>query len=239
MSIQIFNECFYYILLQKTHLQKWVHTLLYRVLKKLSPVSIEKHTILLESKFCKNRIYTEYSQEIQDDYELIQAYLPAQCSSVLDIGSGIGGIDVILLKHYGFKPDIFLFDLNRIDTNLYYEFHTHAAAYNSFEIAETLLKLNGVPENKIHLFDVDQNSYLHLQNSFDIVVSYKSWGFHYPLKTYLSWVMTRLKKYSILSCDLRKNTGDLELLKQHFDEIIILNKGSKHSRILARKPKKI
>ena len=69
------------------------------------------------------------------------------------------------------------------------------------------------------------------------MVSYKSWGFHYPLETYLSWVVNHLQEHSVLSCDVRKETGGLELLEQQFGEVMILSEESKHHRILAKKPK--
>jgi len=42
-----------------------------------------------------------YESSLLAQYLSVQSFLPSQCGSVLDIGSGLGGIDIHLSRHYG------------------------------------------------------------------------------------------------------------------------------------------
>ena len=67
----------------------------------------------------------------------------------------------------------------------------------------------------------------------DIITSFLSWGFHFPIKTYLNEVTDLMHKDTILIIDIRKNTGDFEILKNIFN-IQIINEGSRTYRLVCK-----
>ena len=70
------------------------------------------------------------------DYDMIKDFLPEKINSVLDIGCGIGLIDIALYKHYNNSIKLHLLDKsNRIDENTSIRgFNKNYVFYNSMDL---------------------------------------------------------------------------------------------------------
>lgn len=142
-----------------------------------------------------------YCDMLWSEYESIAPYLPEKCVSILDIGSGLGGIDILLNRHYGGKVHITLLDgVNDPPVMV-----QHAKTFNNMRVAETFLHANGV-----EYFDyIDAASQPPRATRFyDLVISLKSWCFHYSPKTYIPLVTdcTRVGEAKII-VDMRSPTS--------------------------------
>ncbi len=96
-------------------------------------------------------------------------------------------------------------------------FKDSGAFYNSLEIAQTTLVENGVPEDRISLIEASEDGRIDLEDeSIDLVISTISWGFHYPVSTYLDSVHRILSENGSLIIDVRDDTGGAHELRSKF-----------------------
>src|SRR6266403_1531506 len=108
----------------------------------------------------------------------LEPYLPLRCSSILDVGSGLGGIDALLNRHYGGDCSITLLD----GVNDVARLDNHATTFNSMAVARCFLAMNGV-----QYFDfIDASAPERASpRKVDLIVSFRSWCFHFEPATYL------------------------------------------------------
>lgn len=217
-----------YILLQRTELQKH-----FRILKK-NRFLYYKYFVPIEAYLMRQKIKANFALKLFKEYQTMKPYLPTQASRIVDIGSGIAGIDVFLYHHYRSsipKLDLFLLDKTETTKKIYYGFHQQASYYNSLEMAKLMLMSNKVNEENIHLISV--NFYYEIEcSSADLVLSLISWGYHYPVSTYLEQVYQWLKPGGRLILDVRKGSDGENELKQKFPENHLIMQDKKRRRLL-------
>ncbi len=126
---------------------------------------------------------TQYVNTILGEFRCIEPYLPATCDAVLDVGSGLGGIDILLQRHYGDSCHVTLLD-GADDAPMV---QSHAKTFNHMGVARNFLAANGV----VNVHCVDANAgVLRAPSFFDLVVSFKSWCFHVEPRRYIDFVRT-------------------------------------------------
>lgn len=197
----------------------------------------------------RTRLKTEYSltKETEDsviinalnkmldvDYQMIKGSLPEKANSILDIGCGLGFIDIALNNHYNEESNIYLLDKTNFiteDTHIR-GFNKEYVFYNSMESTKENLLNNGVKENKINSYEVSSESIDSLsKNKYDIIISLLSCGWHYSLETYIDLIKNTLSDEGIFIVDIRHDTDQLEYAKKHFKLINVLTNTaeSKHT----------
>lgn len=182
-----------------------------------------------------SKISVAFSEDMNKEYDTIKSFLPEKTNSILDIGCGVAGIDVLISRHYQNNIDIFLLDKTFINDSVYYSFKEKGAFYNSLQVAKKLLEINGTSPDKIHMQEVQGENKINFQKQFDIVISLISWGFHYPVSTYLDSAYEKLVPGGILIIDIRKDTsGEREIADKFGNCRVILN-SEKFVRVLAKK----
>jgi len=167
-----------------------------------------------------------YSGEMNALYDQIKDSLPNDMKTVLDIGSGLGGIDVVMAKNHP-QSKFWLMDKNGVVMERERKIGWHESVntfgpYNSFIETWKFLHENGMAEDRFEVIN-------HIPDMrFDLVMSFLSWGFHYPVSTYIDEVRSRTKTLII---DIRKETDGLETLKRYFQQIIPIHEGQKYWRV--------
>lgn len=178
-----------------------------------------------------------YNECLDRDFNQIKPHLPTACLSTLDIGCGIGGIDILLYRHYNESIIMCLLDGNRDPTSVEYGFSEKQHIYNSLDVTEKLLIENGVSSGDLIILEADKNNTIEVSNDFDLIISLFSWGFHYPISTYIEEVIKLIHKHSYLIIDIRKGTDGLNTLAKYFEKTVIIDEGYKHYRVVISKPK--
>lgn len=173
----------------------------------------------------------EYIESINIEFKLMLQYLPEKCESILDIGCGIGGIDVLLSKCYG-NPKLLLMDKSEISKKIHYGYHGTGASYNSFKATYDLMDANYIINYK--LIDVSTGK-LPVFENVDLIVSLLSCGYHYPLDEYLDYIETVLSEDGTLIIDCRQKTDGITILSQYFKDIKIISCYNKSDRVCARR----
>lgn len=192
-----------------------------------------RHITPLLGKWCKATIQDQYHRDLRNEYETIQKYLPSTCARILDIGCGVAGIDLFLSRHYGHTADVWLLDKDGV-SDVYYGFEDVASFYNSLDVARQFLELNGVSASRIHTVNM-LNEAFPGGAVFDLVISLISWGFHYPVSTYIDQVYKTLAPNGSLIIDVRADTSGEEELRKKFKSVSVIVEGQKHKRLLCKK----
>lgn len=168
-----------------------------------------------------------YTNTLYSEFDSIEPYLPRRCSMILDVGSGLGGIDALLNRHYGGGCMVTLLD----GVNDQPRVDLHAQTFNDMNVAQRFLAANGVER-----FDFIDASAPHLAptRKVDLVVSFRSWCFHFEPSTYLDFVVNCcVPKHTRLIVDVRRNKPEWEdELRRHFRGVDVVYQGAKFSTLL-------
>ena len=165
-----------------------------------------------------------YSRMIRQDYEMIRPHLPVRARRVLDVGSGLAGLDVALFRHYRDEPELVLYLLDRSSGSLPdYGFAVRDEYYNALELSRRVLESNGVPPESFRILDTGNGDGVP-DGPLDLVVSIASWGFHYPVATYLDDVHRALGPGGRLILDVRLGHGQREQLASRFDNVVVIGR---------------
>ena len=231
-----------YILFQRTGYLFFTNRAFFRRLRKLVPFLSYEKMIDLEAWLNRERIKAHYVADMDQEYQSMKAYLPLACSSVLDIGCGVAGIDVFLRQHYQDQNhaqaqalQFFLLDKSQLETRVFYGFQSHGAFYNSLAVAKNVLVLNGVADDHVITLEASDDNTIAIQDRIDFVISLISWGFHYPVETYVQAVYQLLSEQGRLILDVRKKTDGLARLKDWFSACNIIAEEKKYVRVLCLK----
>ena len=93
----------------------------------------------------------------QKEIELIKNYLPKKAENIMDIGCGLGIINIFLNKIYNNQPNFFLLDKNRIDKVIKYGFSSDYESYNDLMETRNLLINNDISSNSINTIDIEKD----------------------------------------------------------------------------------
>lgn len=233
-NITIPQNSLNYILFQRTGYLK--NYFIFRLLTRIGCINpFYKLSVNLKSLFFASQIKREFNKDLVEEYSIIKQFLPQNMSSFLDIGCGVAGIDLLISHHYANNVDIFLIDKTQVDKNIHYYFETEGSFYNSLQISKKLLETNGVSSDRIHLQEATNDNKILFENEFDLIVSLISWGFHYPVSTYLNEVYDKLKPGGILIVDIRKDTDGKNEITSKFGNCRVIFESEKYIKILSRK----
>lgn len=138
--------------------------------------------------------------------EIYQEYLPfkdalksRKIKSVCDVGCGQGVNDVFL--HKDFHPSFTLVDIEESERQ-YHRWAEEGSGYASLDSAKALLMENGV-DKKIRAINPRKAKWKQIGNGFDLVTSFYSCGFHYPVDEYIDLFIDTIESGGAVCLDLR------------------------------------
>lgn len=146
----------------------------------------------------------------------------------VDIGGGMAGTSLILAKQFGATLHIVDGDSpDGIPDRL-----CEDQPFNSFAAAREFIEANGFPGDDLFFHRL---SVAYLPQVINLVVSFASWGFHFPLDRYIS-IIGRLPYYrGLLVVDLRRGKNEDHKLAPYFDTVDIVNVSAKCDRFYLRR----
>jgi hypothetical protein len=130
-----------------------------------------------------------YAAHVAEDFAGIAQHLPEKVESILEVGCGVGALQVFMKARYP-QARLELLDADTVTAEGGSGYSTRTEVYNSREHTEMLLGANGIKVDRWH--EVGTKELL----ESDLIVSLASLGYHYPFSTY------RLKGFCII--DLRR-----------------------------------
>jgi hypothetical protein len=222
------------ILLQRTQYLLLPRLRLIWALRRLIPGVTLINAARFEAKFRKRQIAHLYALDMQHEFETFKHFLPQHVDAVLDIGCGLAGIDVHIYNHFAPRqPHVYLLDKTQLDSQIHHGFEDTGSFYNSLESAEALLMSNGIPKTHIHSMDASHAGQIPFNRDFNVILSLLSWGFHYPIGTYLESAQAHLAPGGRLIVDVRKDRGGEQLLQSTFRHVQVIKEGRRSRRVVA------
>lgn len=199
-----------YLLLQRTEYQRPMFRSLFETLglKNL----YDKHLINYLDKNSTDELLMKYYEDLKAEYKQMKKYLPESVDNIIDIGCGLGGINLFIHEHYDQDIAHHLLDRNE-QTDIYYMFNQDPVAYNSLKTTVSFLRKNGANIDKLNPINITAESYPSEIN-FELVISLLSWGFHYPIETYLNNVKQSMVSNGCIIIDVRNSSGAFEKVKK-------------------------
>jgi SAM-dependent methyltransferase len=154
--------------------------------------------------------------------------------AVLDIGAGVGGIDVLLWHKC--RPILALMDYDKTADRLKYGMQASGEPYNSIKATVQMMKRNGV--EGVEYYSPD-NLEAFGAHSYGLILSCLSWGYHYPIETYLYQAKHALNPSGAIIIDIRENTREQwrGLVEANFNEWEVIARGNKREKVVMRGPK--
>jgi len=107
--------------------------------------------------------------------------------SILDIGSGVGFLDLLLSKYLDNGSKFYLVDESRF-TPVPTQFKSAESFYNNWDVFEDLVKHSNLSRNDFTLLSTTDD----WPEKLDMIMSNHSYMFHYPKELYWNKVMTVL-----------------------------------------------
>lgn len=178
----------------------------------------------------RKRWELEYNRSLRSDYLEMKPYLPklGSPSFVLDVGSGLGGIDVLLNRHYhGYLTPILLDGIEDDPV-----MRKHRFTYSNFEVAKAFHRDNGV-EPILSVEPIAAMKAAPPLAKVSLVISLGSWCFHYAPDTYLDFVLRSVKQDAVIITDVRRGDDKvawMEMLEKVFVLRAVIRRSDKYQR---------
>lgn len=174
----------------------------------------------------------QYQAHKRENFDLLDAYLTQPPQTILDIGSGLAWESRLFAQQYG--TQLYLldgdFDNNDFDRNLvqarYVPDAKDFAFYYKLDYLREQLDLLGT-EN-YQLIDAN-NIQLSDHIKFDLITSWVSCGFHYPIETYRDLIVKHSHENTVVVMDLRVPSKAAVPVIESFVEVVkVLNRRHKY-----------
>lgn len=174
------------------------------------------------------RLQAVWSDEIEKTIKQIRGMRGFTPQYVLDIGSGLGLIDMELNRRFGTFCTL-------IDGEAPPDMFKHSIPFCSRAIVEEFWHDNGVSNYQYFSPPQILSEQVHhtaFSGGFDLVLSLRSWCFHYPPEVYKTFVQDHVQDGTVVLLDARRSHTDwLCDLAKWWPDNEIVEVGEKYDRI--------
>lgn len=177
-------------------------------------------------------IKTAIDKMTMRDFNMIEKYLQPNVINTLDIGCGLGLINLALHDKYPHSHFHLLDKTEDLNKQKISGFNEKYTFYNSLRATQEILHKNGIDISQIHTYEAEQENIEILKNKkFDIILSLLSCGWHYSVEEYKDLILSSLNDDGLVILDIRHNTGELEKAIEflNFVDCIVNEAESKHT----------
>lgn len=129
-----------------------------------------------------------YDKLSLSEYRAIKKYLPKAPKNVLDLGCGLGRMAIFLNMKYNDDNIHYILADGNCDKaeKPQYGWNPQSNFYNNLSLTKDFSEYNGLKNYEI--LDLSNDTLDKLKN-IDVIMSFLSVGFHYPIKPYLESLM--------------------------------------------------
>jgi hypothetical protein len=169
-----------------------------------------------------SKINNNINKDFDKEFNQMLFFLPKKLNNILDIGSGLGIINVYLNNFYNNTPEFTLIDKTQIEKKVSYGFDSKGQFYNNFDLTLDFLESHGIDIKKINLVNADLKN--EINKNFDLVISLLSMGYHYPITQYLDILRFKTNKDTVFIFDIADEYINIENIKKLFGSVKIIHK---------------
>ncbi len=163
--------------------------------------------------------YKNLNQQTEDlfkkEFQTFEGCLPENIDSVLDIGCGLGVINIFLNQKYKNNLSFFLLDKDKIDSSIKYGFSKDYESYNDLTETKNLLCNNGLNDDQVYIENVDNK--INIKLKIDLIISLKSMCYHYPLENHLELLKNVCTKDTEFILDVTGGLYSEEFMNKYFE----------------------
>ena len=170
--------------------------------------------------FQNENIEKDCIELFQNEISTIKNFIPNNPENIMDVGCGLGIINIFLNEMYQVKPNFYLLDKNYTDNKIKYGFSSNYESYNDLNETKKLLLYNGLKSSKINVFDVEKN--ICIKKKINLVISLKSMGYHYPFENYISLFNDCCTKDTTFIFDIASDQYEVNFFKNYFDHVKVI-----------------
>ena len=162
-------------------------------------------------------ISQEYYKMMQEEFLIIKKFISSNDNFFLGIGSGIGGLELLINQNFKDKNYYFI-ERNYVSKKVKYGWGGMAnnEAYNDLELQMNFLKINNMNESQINIYDYDKDDLPEIK--FDVIISLFSLDYHYDFDLYIEY----LKKISKPDTKIIFDTIRSDYFKKIFKNVEII-----------------
>ena len=162
-------------------------------------------------------ISQEYYKMMQEEFLIIKKFISSNDNFFLGIGSGIGGLELLINQNFKDKNYYFI-ERNYVSKKVKYGWGgiVNKEAYNDLELQKNFLKINNMNENQINIYDYDKDDLPEIK--FDVIISLFSLDYHYDFDLYIEY----LKKISKPDTKIIFDTIRSDYFKKIFKNVEII-----------------
>ena len=179
-----------------------------------------------------------YYRFIIADISNLNEHILPEIKSILDIGAGIGLFDLSLNQLLNHKASFDLIEVEELDeiehvTNN--PIHTKKLENNiKIKPVQTLKKLMlaNDAENINIILDKSIDQYFH--KKYDLILSFRSWGFLYDLNLYEEFVRKTLNHDGIVITDLSIYDDSIEKFSKLFKDVTLIHEALNNKRFIGK-----
>ena len=190
----------------------------------------------------KLALITYYYRFIITDISNLNEHILPETKSILDIGAGIGLFDLSLNQLLNHKASFDLIEVEELDEIEHVTNNTRQTKKLEGNIqikpVQTLKKLMlaNEAENINIILDKSINQYFH--KKYDLILSFRSWGFLYDLNLYEEFVRKTLNHDGIVITDLSIYDDSIEKFSKLFKDVTLIQEALNNKRFIGKNLKK-
>ena len=162
-----------------------------------------------------------YYARMREEFKTLENHIDHNDKSLLSIGGGMGGLEVILNNNC----EVNFFDFierNFVSKKVVYGWSdNNSEAYNNLNLQTEFLTKNGLSKEKFKVYDFDNDTLP--SKKFDVVISLYSLDYHYDFNQYAKYLKENTHKESKIIFD----TVRPDFFKSVFKDVVILNETTK------------
>ena len=158
-----------------------------------------------------------YYKIMLEEFLTIKKFISSNDKFFLGIGSGIGGLELLINQNFKDKNYYFI-ERNYVSKKVKYGWGgiVNKEAYNDLELQKNFLKINNMNENQINIYDYDKDDLPEIK--FDVIISLFSLDYHYDFDLYIEY----LKKISKPDTKIIFDTIRSDYFKKIFKNVEII-----------------
>ena len=143
-------------------------------------------------------ISKNYSKLMESELSSILSLLK-QNQRILSIGSGLGGLEIAIMKKFN-ETKITFIEKDYISKKIKYGWDDeNREGYNDLSLLKNLIIMNDIPKEQFSIFDYDKKNFP--TNKYDLVISLYSLDYHYDFNIYLEYLKKNTDENSIIVFD--------------------------------------
>ena len=177
-------------------------------------------------RYLFSKIFSKYFvnlKEISKNYtELMDSELSTilsllkQNQKILSIGSGLGGLEIAIMKKFN-RTNVTFIEKDYISKKIKYGWDDkNKEGYNDLSLLENLIMMNDISKNQFSIFNYDEKNFP--SEKYDLVISLYSLDYHYDFNIYSEYLKKNTYENSIIVFDTIRH----EYFNKIFDHVEII-----------------